>query len=225
MRYKIGAIMNTKIFSSIIIILLFVIACDSIFSSDDEQKAKIAINSKVINPGKEYVLTAYFPNLPNAELFLWECDKGFFTLNTDQKITNWVAPKERTVCLIKCKAYYQTNEKEVLIDLLTENKAPVLKNTRAYFEHSIIFVNTEIWDEDNVPTDGYYSFDYDSTLICQSSGKMVNDDYGFVYLSFLVPRDENYNLITGDYRINLRIYDFVDTLDNTYIVNVPARNP
>lgn len=214
--------MNAKFLFSTILFLVAVNGCDNIFSSDDEKTAKITVNSSVINPGRAYEFSVQFKNPPSGGEIEWNCDKGYLISGISEKTVSWVAPKEKTICKIECRSYTADQEEKVKLEVMTENKKPILKNTEAFLETRYIYVRTEVWDDDNTTYEISYNFDCDSTLIVNGYGNLIEDDHNFVFLGFGIPWDENFELIPGVYSVTLRVFDFVDTLENKYNFTVPA---
>lgn len=88
--------------------------------------------------------------------------------------------------------------------------------------YNYIYVRTDVWDDDNTPYEISYNFDYDSTLIVNGYENEIRDDHNFVFLGFGIPWNESYELIPGVYSVTLRVFDFVDTLENKYNFTIPA---
>jgi hypothetical protein len=210
-----------RILIALSMVILF--GCENIFgpSADPDPGPEIIVNSNKINPWKYYEVTLENSGGIPEDSIVWSVDHGDLLSRNIGKQIYWQAPRKITPCKIHCDIRQGKDSRHLLKTVVVENKKPVLRNTRTYRNAvRYLFLNTEVYDEDNANNDISYNFDSDPRLIVEGYGNEALGEDNLVFLAFGIPQGEDRMFIPGNYWVTLRIFDFVDTVEvnHTFVV-------
>lgn len=117
-----------KVFSFILIILLFTACSDNSTGNDDKNRdpeiLSLASNPDTIETGEISVLTSNANDPDGDELtFVWESDSG--SINGSGNSVNWLAPNVVGTYIVKCKVLDGNGGQDIdSVDIVVEQKIP-----------------------------------------------------------------------------------------------------